>query len=97
MGDEMSELKVGDVVVCVVKKLYPNSALVTIVDENVEGMIHVSEIASGWVRDIRHHLKEGQLVVAKIIRIDEIPHLSIKRVRKEEKKRSKEQRRNRSE
>ena len=50
-------------------------------------MIHVSEIKRGWVRDIRHHAKVGQMIVAKVIRVsgDHI-YLSIKRVDERDKR-----------
>ncbi|MFQ6086238.1 MAG: translation initiation factor IF-2 subunit alpha [Candidatus Bathyarchaeia archaeon] len=36
-----------------------------------EGFIHVSEISSSWVRNIRNFLREGQRTVAKVVRVDE--------------------------
>jgi translation initiation factor 2 subunit 1 len=50
-----------------------------------EGMIHISEISSGWVKDIRSHVKQGQTVVAKVMRV-EGSHisLSLKRVDKKQ-------------
>lgn len=42
-------------------------------------MIHISEVASGWVRDIRHHVKQDQEVVALVIRKEPLS-LSLKRV-----------------
>lgn len=36
-----------------------------------EGFIHVSEVASGWVKYVRDHVKEEQKVVCKVLGIDE--------------------------
>ncbi|MBY9007678.1 MAG: S1 RNA-binding domain-containing protein [Candidatus Lokiarchaeota archaeon] len=34
------------------------------------GMIHVSEISSRWIKNIRTHLREGQRIVLRVIRVD---------------------------
>ena len=34
------------------------------------GMIHISEISSRWIRNVRSHLREGQRVVLRVIRVD---------------------------
>lgn len=48
-----------------------------------EGMVHISEVASSWVRNVRNHVRENQKVVAKVLRV--VPSksqidLSIRRV-----------------
>ena len=40
--------------------------------ENKSGMVHISEVASSFVNDIKDFLQEGQQVKVKIINID--PH-----------------------
>jgi len=80
-----ANLKKGDIYVCRVKKLFPHSASVEIVELGIEGIIPVREVARKIVRDIRHHLREGDLVVAKVIKAEEMPMLSIRLVSKEEK------------
>ena len=35
-----------------------------------EGLIHVSEVASGWVKYIRDHVREGQKIVCKVVNVD---------------------------
>ncbi len=35
------------------------------------GLAHISEVASGWIKNIRDHVKEGQTVVAKVLDVDE--------------------------
>lgn len=32
-----------------------------------EGMVHISEVSSGWIKNIRDHIKKGQRVVAKVM------------------------------
>jgi translation initiation factor 2 subunit 1 len=35
-----------------------------------EGLIHISEVASGWVKYIRDHVREGQKIVCKVLNVD---------------------------
>jgi translation initiation factor 2 alpha subunit (eIF-2alpha) len=73
----------GELVICTVKKLNPNSADVVLTEYQKEAMIHISEIVSGWVRNIKDHLKPAQTVVAKVMRVNEQDGyiaLSVKRV-----------------
>lgn len=81
------EPKKGDLVVCKIIKINPHSAFAFIEEYGKEGLIHISEIASGWVKDIKSYLKEGQIVVAKVIYVDEnVINLSIKRVKRDQKR-----------
>jgi translation initiation factor 2 subunit 1 len=38
--------------------------------EGKRGLAHVSEVASGWIKNISDHVKEGQTVVAKVLDVD---------------------------
>jgi translation initiation factor 2 subunit 1 len=77
--------KIGEIVVCQITKINPNSAFARMIEYDKIGMIHVSEVASGWVRDIREFLKENQYVVCLVKDIEnEMISLSIKRVKKED-------------
>ena len=52
-------------------------------DEVARGMIHISEISSRWVKNIRHHVRIGQRVVLRVLRVDPIKghiDLSLRRV-----------------
>ncbi len=35
------------------------------------GLIHISEVASGWIKNVRDHVREGQIVVCKVLDVDE--------------------------
>lgn len=35
------------------------------------GLIHISEVASGWIKNVRDHVREGQTVVCKVLDVDE--------------------------
>ncbi len=36
-----------------------------------EGFVHISEVASGWVKYVRDHIREGQKAVCKVLKVDE--------------------------
>lgn len=61
----------GEFVVCTVKKVMDFGVLVEL-DEygRKEGFIHISEVASGWVKYIRDHVREGQKIVCKTLRVN---------------------------
>ncbi|MCD6381620.1 MAG: S1 RNA-binding domain-containing protein, partial [Candidatus Aenigmarchaeota archaeon] len=56
----------GELVVCRITRVNPHSAFAYIEDYDREGMIHISEVASGWIKDIKNHLKVGQIAVTKV-------------------------------
>ncbi|WP_435360575.1 translation initiation factor IF-2 subunit alpha [Haloarchaeobius sp. DFWS5] len=39
--------------------------------EDKRGLCHISEVASGWIKNVRDHVREGQTVVAKVLDVDE--------------------------
>ncbi len=74
----------GDLVVCTVDQVVDFGAFV-ILDEYSEkkGLIHISEVASGWIKYIRDHVREGQKIVCKVLSVDSSRHhidLSLKDV-----------------
>ena len=78
--------KEGEIVLCTVKKISYHSVFLKL-DEynNLEGMMHISEIAPGRIRTIRDYVKEGKKVVCKILRVNKITksiELSLRRVNK---------------
>jgi len=74
-----------ELVICRITKLHPNSAFAKLVEYDKTGMIHVSEVAKRWVRDIREFIKENQYVVCRVMKVEgDHIFLSIKRVYKEQ-------------
>ena len=74
----------GELVVGTVTSIRNFGAFVTL-DEyaNREAFIHLSEVATGWVKYIRDHIREGQKIVARVLRIDRAKNqvdLSLKRI-----------------
>jgi translation initiation factor 2 subunit 1 len=39
--------------------------------EDKRGLCHISEVASGWIKNVRDHVSEDQRVVAKVLDVDE--------------------------
>jgi len=76
----------GEIVIGTVVRVNPYSAFIALEEYgNKEGMIHISEVAGKWVRDIRKFVKVGDKIVVKVMDVDrEKKHiaLSLKRVRK---------------
>ncbi len=76
---------VDELVICTVKKVFPQGAFLTL-DEygDKEGMVHISEVASGWIRNIRDHVRENQKAVCRVLDVDsdrKKADLSIRRVK----------------
>lgn len=80
----------GELVIVRVEKITPYAAWCKLVEyPEVEGMIHVFEVAGKWIYDIRDFVKIHKQYVAKVIKIDyqkKIVNLSLKRVSKDDEK-----------
>ncbi len=80
----------GEFVIATVKNIQNYGAFLSL-DEypGKEGFMHISEVAPTWVRNIRDYIKEGQKIVAKVIRLDPSRghiDLSLKRVNQQQRK-----------
>ena len=61
-----------EVVLCKVTKVQSHGVFARLEEyENKSGLIHISEIAPGRIRNIREYVVEGKVVVCKIIRINQ--------------------------
>jgi translation initiation factor 2 subunit 1 len=82
--------EVGEIVIATVTRIVDQGAYVAL-DEynNIQGFLHVSEIATGWIRNVAKFLKIGEKKVLLVKRIDprrsEID-LSLKQVSSDQKK-----------
>jgi translation initiation factor 2 subunit 1 len=88
--DEWLFPEMGELVVATVERVEPYGAYASL-DEysNLEGLLHISEISSRWVKNIRDHVRERQKTVLKVLRVD--PHkkhidLSLRRVNDRERR-----------
>jgi len=75
----------GDLVVCTVDQVVDFGAFVILdeYEDQKQGLIHISEVASGWIKYIRDHVREGQKIVCKVLNVDRSRHhidLSLKDV-----------------
>jgi translation initiation factor 2 subunit 1 len=62
---------VGDIVIATVLRIADYGAYVKL-DEyaDKEGLIHISEMSTRWVKNIRDHVKERQKIVLKVLRVN---------------------------
>jgi len=60
----------SELVLCTVTNVQGHSVFVRIEDYGTSGMIHISEVAPGRIRNIRDYVKEGKTVVCKVLRIN---------------------------
>lgn len=80
----------GELVFCEVSKVRYNSVFCNIEEYGGRtGLIHISEISPGRIRNIRDYVKEGKWIVCKVIKTDEEKghvDLSLRRVTEIEKR-----------
>ena len=79
----------GELVVATVDRIVDYGAYVILDEYDKEGLLHISEISSRWVRNIRDWVREGQKVVLRVIRVDPRKghiDLSLRRVSEHERK-----------
>jgi translation initiation factor 2 subunit 1 len=61
----------GEIVLCTVRKIYGNTTFVTLDEYEKEGVLTISEIAPGRIRNLREYVVENKKIVCKILRVDE--------------------------
>ncbi|MBW2985240.1 translation initiation factor IF-2 subunit alpha [Candidatus Woesearchaeota archaeon] len=72
-----------ELVMCTVTKIFPHSVFVNIDEFGNTGVIHISEISPGRIRNIRDFVKQDKKIICKVLRINrERGHidLSLRRV-----------------
>ena len=88
--DNISFPEVGELVLCTVTRITPYGVYATLDEyDKVEGFLHISEVSSRWVKNIREHVREGQKTVLKTLRVDPSKlhaDLSLRRVNDRERK-----------
>ncbi|HIG96414.1 TPA: S1 RNA-binding domain-containing protein [Candidatus Woesearchaeota archaeon] len=61
----------SEIVLCTVTKVYYNAVFATLDEyQNKTGVIHISEIAPGRIRNIREYVAEGKKIICKVLRIE---------------------------
>ena len=80
----------GEIVIATVTKVMDHGAYVSLDEyDNIQGFLHISEIAPGWIRSINKHVKNGEKKVLVVKKVN--PHrgdidLSLKQISKDQKK-----------
>ena len=91
MVSDTQELpETGEIVIATVTKISDHGAYVTLDEYNkIQGFLHVSEIAPGWVRKVNKYVREGEkkvLLVKKVERGRKEIDLSLKQISKDQRK-----------
>ncbi|GAA0588412.1 S1 domain-containing post-transcriptional regulator GSP13 [Virgibacillus siamensis] len=85
------KFETGQILEGKVTGIQPYGAFVAL-DEEIQGLVHISEVTHGYVKDIHDHLAVGDTVNVKILNIDEANNkvsLSIRATEEAPKKESK--------
>ena len=91
MSTETQELpEIGEIVIATITKVSDHGAYVTLDEYNgIQGFLHVSEIAPGWVRKVTKYVREGEkkvLLIKKVQTTRGEIDLSLKQISKEQRK-----------
>ena len=73
----------SEIVICTVTKIYHHSVFANMDEYGISGMLHISEVSPGRIRNLRDYVQEGKKIICKILRINrEKGHvdLSLRRV-----------------
>ncbi len=91
MSTETQEMpEQGEIVLATVTKVMDHGSYVTLDEyDNIQGFLHISEIAPGWIRSINRFVKDGEkkvLLVKKVNLKRRDIDLSLKQISKDQKK-----------
>lgn len=62
--------EINDIVLCRVTKIYGNTTFVQIPEFEKDGVLTISEIAPGRIRNLRDHVTENKEIICKVLRVD---------------------------
>lgn len=69
-GVELADLEIGAVIEGTVTRITPYGAFLTLEGGKI-GLVHISEIDRNYVKDVHDHLRESDVVQAKVLAIKE--------------------------
>ena len=79
----------GEIILVNITKIMPHGAYCELVEYKADAYLPISEVASGWIKNIHEFIKEGQRSVAKVVFVDQTKKaldVSLKKVTSKEKK-----------
>ena len=89
MSTEIQEMpEQGEIILATVTKVMDHGAYVTLDEyDDIQGFLHISEIAPGWIRSVSRFVKDGEkkVLLVKKVKSNDID-LSLKQVSKDQKK-----------
>jgi len=65
-----NNIEVGSIIKGKVTAIKPFGAFVAL-DEETQGLVHISQVTHGFVKDINDHLSVGQEIEVKVMSVDE--------------------------
>ena len=69
MSNDISLVEEGDFLVARVAEVKNYGAILNLIEyEGEQGFVHISEVTSGWIKYIRDFIREGQMVVCKVVK-----------------------------
>lgn len=80
---------VGEFVIIKITKIMPHGAYCRLTEYNIDSYLPISEVSSGWIKNIHEFIKEGQQDVAKVIFVDRAKRsvdISLKKATSKDKK-----------
>ncbi|MDD5337761.1 MAG: S1 RNA-binding domain-containing protein, partial [Candidatus ainarchaeum sp.] len=90
MNEKTRTPEQNELVLATVRKIVPYGAFCTLPEfNNTEAFLHVSEVASRWIKNIHEFLSDNQKLVVRVLRVDREKgqlDVSLRRVSEEEKK-----------
>ena len=69
-GVVIADLEIGAVIEGTVQRITPYGAFLQLEDGRL-GLVHISEVDRNYVKDVHDHLREGDVVQAKVVAIKE--------------------------
>lgn len=84
----------GELVICTVTKIFHHSVFAELDEYKKPGLIHISEVSPGRIRNIRDFVREGKKVICVVLKVtEEKGHidLSLRRVNESQKRKKNDQ------
>jgi len=59
-----------EIVLCKVTKIFPNSVFVELLEYHKPGMVHISEVSPGRIRNLRDFVSVDRQIICKILSVN---------------------------